>query len=228
MTKFAMRFVLGGAVFLSSASAFAIEEGYPPEWWAPADATTAPAWEILPQQAGKNEVILSKRTELGIFSNFAATAFEFEDHSYASVEGFWQMMKFPDSLVENDPRKSEQFTWSHTREEVASLTGFEAKDAGNEGSKVMKELNINWVTYFGKKMDYHTQEKGDHYKLIRDAMKAKLDQTSGLKELLLKTGTLKLLPDHDQGENPPPAWKYFEIWTEFRDELKLQQEQHKN
>lgn len=200
--------------------AFATEAEYPPQWWESVDPSSAPSWEILPQEAGPGEVILSKRTELGIFSNFAATSFTFENVIYASVEGFWQMMKFPDSLLLDDPRKS--FEWSHTREEVGNLVGFEAKDAGNEGSKVMKELDINWVSYKGERLEYRTQEKGAHYNLIRNAMKAKLEQNPEVKRLLLQTGDLKLRPDHDQGANPPPAWLYHEIWMEFRAELQLE------
>ena len=50
---------------------------YPSHWWAPVPKEGAPAWEILPQEAGPGEVILSKRHELGLLSNFAATPFTF-------------------------------------------------------------------------------------------------------------------------------------------------------
>lgn len=33
---------------------------YPAHWWAPVTKEGAPAWEILPQEAGPGEVILSK------------------------------------------------------------------------------------------------------------------------------------------------------------------------
>ncbi len=39
---------------------------YPQHWWTPAAKDGAPAWEILPQEAGPGEVILSKRNELGL------------------------------------------------------------------------------------------------------------------------------------------------------------------
>ena len=48
---------------------------YPPEWFAPINDPNKPSWEILPQEAKAGEVILSKRNELGILSNFAATPF---------------------------------------------------------------------------------------------------------------------------------------------------------
>src|SRR5215831_2287245 len=68
---------------------------YPAQWFTSVPKEGAPSWEILPQEAGPGEVILSKRNELGLLSNFAATPFEFHGKRYASLEGFWQMMKFP-------------------------------------------------------------------------------------------------------------------------------------
>ena len=61
-----------------------------------------PTWEILPQAAGPGEVIVSKRHELGLLSNFAPTPFTFRGQRYASLEGFWQMMLYPDGP--DDPR----------------------------------------------------------------------------------------------------------------------------
>src|SRR5262249_62042756 len=75
---------------------------YPSHWWAPVSKDGAPDWEILPQEAGPGEVILSKRHELGLLSNFAATPFTFRGKRYASLEGFWQMMKSPQGG--DDPR----------------------------------------------------------------------------------------------------------------------------
>ena len=69
---------------------------YPAVWFAPINDPNKPDWEILPQEAKPGEVILSKRNELGILSNFAATPFELDGKRYASVEGFWQMMLYPE------------------------------------------------------------------------------------------------------------------------------------
>ncbi len=49
---------------------------YPAIWFAPINDPNKPEWEILPQEARDGEVILSKRNEFGILSNFAATRFE--------------------------------------------------------------------------------------------------------------------------------------------------------
>src|SRR6266852_4223207 len=75
---------------------------YPAHWWTPIIDPKKPEWEILPQEAGPGEVILSKRNELGLLSNFAATPFVFHGLRYASLEGFWQMMKYPEGP--DDPR----------------------------------------------------------------------------------------------------------------------------
>jgi hypothetical protein len=69
---------------------------YPAHWWTPAPEAGKPEWEILPQEAGPGEVILSKRNELGLLSNFAPTPFTFRGKRYASLEGFWQMMLYPE------------------------------------------------------------------------------------------------------------------------------------
>lgn len=204
-------------IFVSSLAGAANKKNrpYPPEWWAEIPRSNAASWEILPQDAMPGEVILSKRTELGIFSNFAATPFELDGKKYASVEGFWQMMKYPEGTA--DERLTWPGTeWKFTREQVAGMVGFEAKRAGDLAEINMKKMVINWVTYQGRKMPYRVMEKAEHYKLIRRAMQAKFDQNPELRRTLKATGDLILRPDHHQGTDTPPAWKYYEIWMEIR------------
>src|SRR6188768_1796304 len=86
----------------SSVELLAARTNYPAHWWTPVPTNGAPSWEILPQAAGPGEVILSKRNELRLLSNFAPTPFTFRGQRYASLEGFWQMMKYPES--DNDSR----------------------------------------------------------------------------------------------------------------------------
>ena len=112
---------------------------YPAHWWTPAPKEGAPSWEILPQEAGPGEVILSKRNELGLLSNFAATPFVYEGKRYASLEGFWQMMKYPEGA--DDARaKFPGLVWKYTRDEVGQLTSFEAKAAGTLADQNMKKM----------------------------------------------------------------------------------------
>jgi predicted NAD-dependent protein-ADP-ribosyltransferase YbiA (DUF1768 family) len=192
---------------------------YPPHWWAPVPKEGAPSWEILPQEAGRGEVILSKRNELGLLSNFAPTPFVFHGKRYASLEGFWQMMKFPEGP--DDPRaKFPGITWTHTRDEVGQMTAFDAKHAGNEGEQNMKKMGITWVTFEGKQIQYRPKEPGEHYRLIVDATRAKVDQNPEVRKVLLATGDLILKPDHHQEPDPPAAWRYYDILMQIRKELR--------
>jgi predicted NAD-dependent protein-ADP-ribosyltransferase YbiA (DUF1768 family) len=183
---------------------------YPASWWTPVPEDQKASWEILPQAAKPGQVILSKRNELGILSNFAATPFVFRGQRYASVEGFWQMMLYPEGP--NDPRAhAAGITWPHTP--------FEAKDAGTAAEENMRKMEIGWVTFEGKRMEYRSKTKGDHYRLIVGAMRAKLEQNPKVREILLKTRDLALLPDHIEEPDPPAEWLYFQIWMDIRSEL---------
>jgi predicted NAD-dependent protein-ADP-ribosyltransferase YbiA (DUF1768 family) len=191
---------------------------YPEHWWTPVSEANKPDWEILPQAAKPGEVILSKRNELGILSNFAPTPFTLHGKRYASVEGFWQMLLYPEAP--GDPRaKFPGIAWAHTREEVGQMTSFDAKNAGDLGEQNMKKMGIDWVTFEGKRMKYRSLEKGEHYLIIVEAMRAKLEQNPQVKQILLSTGSLALRPDHYQEQNPPAEWQYFQIWMDLRSEL---------
>ena len=204
------------ALFMAAAIAQSIGP-YPAHWWTPVPDDQKASWEILPQAAKPGEVILSKRNELGILSNFAATPFMFRGVRYASVEGFWQMMLYPENP--SDPRAAPGIVWPHARSEVASMVAFEAKDAGDAAEKNMARLRIYWVTFEGKRIEYRSKNKAEHYRLIVSAMRAKLDQNPKVREVLLATGNLILRPDHFEEASAPPEWRYFQIWMELRSEL---------
>jgi predicted NAD-dependent protein-ADP-ribosyltransferase YbiA (DUF1768 family) len=191
---------------------------YPAHWWTPVPEDQKAVWEILPQAAKPGEVILSKRNELGILSNFAATPFTYRGRRYASVEGFWQMMLYPEDA--RDPRRKPGIVWPHTRDQVAEMTAFEAKDAGTVAEENMRKLGIDWVTFEGHRMPYRSAVKGEHYRLIVAAMRAKMEQNSRVREILVATGDLILRPDHIEEPNAPEEWLYFKIWMEIRSELK--------
>lgn len=191
---------------------------YPKHWWTPVTEKDAPKWEILPQEGEKDKsVILSKRNELGILSNFAPTPIAFEGKTYPGIEGLWQSMKYPEGP--KDPRS--KLSYKLKRSEVEMMSAFKAKRAGKEGSKNMKKLGINWVTYKGKKMTYRTSEKGEHYQLIRKLMVEKVKQNKEVQDVLMATGNLILLPDHKQKPDSPPAWKYNQIWMEIREDIRI-------
>jgi predicted NAD-dependent protein-ADP-ribosyltransferase YbiA (DUF1768 family) len=172
---------------------------YPDHWWTP--------------------VILSKRNELGILSNFAPTPFVYRGKRYASVEGFWQMMLYPEGP--DDPRaKDPGIRWPHSREEVGQMTAWDAKNAGDAAYENMKKMGIDWVTFEGARMTYWSMTKGEHYRIIVEAMRAKLEQNPKVRDILLSTGDLTLLPDHYQETDPPAEWHYFNIWMDLRAELR--------
>jgi len=214
-----MRALIHSIVLAATLNFAAVAQQYPASWWTPAPEAGKPDWEILPQAAKNGEVILSKRNELGILSNFAATPFTYRGKRYASVEGFWQMMLYPEGP--DHPRaKASGIIWPHTREQVAQMTAFEAKDAGAFALQNMGKLGIDWVTFEGRRMPYRAAAKGEHYRLIVDAMRAKLEQNPEVRRILLATGDLVLRPDHIQEPDAPPEWQYFRIWMELRSELK--------
>jgi predicted NAD-dependent protein-ADP-ribosyltransferase YbiA (DUF1768 family) len=191
---------------------------YPAHWWAAVPENQQASWEILPQAAKPGQVILSKRNELGVLSNFAATPFTFQEKRYSSVEGFWQMMLYPENA--GDPRaQTAGIVWPHTRTEVGQMTAFEAKDAGTVAEANMRKMGISWVTFEGRRMEYRSSVKAEHYRLIVAAMRAKLEQNPVVRETLLKTGHLILLPDHIEEANAPPEWHYYRIWMDIRTEL---------
>ncbi|MGD1088266.1 MAG: NADAR family protein [Verrucomicrobiota bacterium] len=191
---------------------------YPARWWQPVPAQGAPAWEILPQAAAPGEVILSKRNELGLLSNFAPTPFTFHGKRYASLEGFWQMMKYPEGP--GDPRATfPGIKWAYTRGQVAQLTSFTAKHAGDLADTNMAKMGITWVTFEGKRMEYRPVHPGEHYQLIVAATREKVRQNPDVRRVLLATGNLILKPDHYQEPNAPAAWHYYDILTQIRTEL---------
>ncbi len=214
-------FVLAGVVILLSGCNESSKSNYPAHWWTPVPTMGAPDWEILPQAAGPGEVILSKRNKLGILSNFAPTPFVYHGVRYASVEGFWQMMKYPEGPA--DPRaRSPAVHWLYTREQVAQMTSFQAKHAGDLGEANMAKLGIDYVTFEGKQMPYKSGAHGEHYRLIVEAMHEKLLQNPQVRQTLLATGNLVLRPDHHQDPNDPDEWRYYDIWMQFRGQLQAQ------
>lgn len=193
---------------------------YPDEWWKEIPASDLSSWEIPPQAANraKGEVILSKKTELGLLSNFAPAPFEFDNEHYASVEGFWQMMKYPESP--KDPRaQNPKVQWPYTRGQVAQMSSFEAKKAGDLANENMKKLGLTWISYKGKRFEPKTTGADFHYDLIYRATEAKVLQNPTVYELLIRTGNLKLLPDHEQKPDATPAYKYYEIAMKIREGL---------
>lgn len=197
----------------------ALAQDYPAEWFKEVPRSEAAGWEILPQDAKPGEVILSKRTELGVFSNFWATPFVLDGKSFASVEGLWQSLKYPDPSLPEDPRHVIT-DWEFSRAEVEAMVDRVAKNAGNSANKIYVKHNLKDISWGKHFFNYNDMAEGSqyHYVLIKRALRAKLDQNQGLWELLMRTGCLTLKPDHNVSETDPPSYKYFNIFMELRSE----------
>ena len=192
---------------------------YPAAWWKKVSRDDARGWEILPQDAAQGEVILSKRTELGIFSNLAHSPFTMEGVRYASIEGLWQGMKYPDKSDRFDPRHRIQ-EWPHTRKEVYAMSGWDSKTAGNEANAILRDHGIDWISYKDFRFNYVDGGEGSdfHLMLITRAMRNKVLQNPKIKKLLIQTKGLVLKPDHHMSSKVPDSFKYHEILMKIRDQ----------
>ena len=209
------------AVHVAAQTEIKRDPRYPAHWWTPISDPSKPDWEILPQEAGSGEVILSKRHELGLLSNFAPTPFTYRGKRYGSLEGFWQMMLYPEGP--KDPRaQTPRIVWKYTRDQVAQMTAFEAKSAGTLAEQNMEQISIDWVTFEGKRFKYRSMKPGEHYRLIVEATREKVKQNPEVRRVLLATGNLILKPDHHGESNAPPEWRYYEILMMIRKELQNQ------
>jgi predicted NAD-dependent protein-ADP-ribosyltransferase YbiA (DUF1768 family) len=201
------------------AALLAERRSYPAHWWTPVSRVGAAEWEVLPQEARPGEVIVSKRHELGQLSNFAPTPFVYRSVRYASLEGFWQMMLYPEGAA--DPRATfGGLVWPHTRADVAQMVSFAAKDAGTAAEENMRRMGIDWVTFEGERFPYRPDTPGRHYQLIVEAMHEKVWQNPEVRRVLLATGDLVLRPDHHEEANARAAWRYCDILMTIRAELK--------
>jgi predicted NAD-dependent protein-ADP-ribosyltransferase YbiA (DUF1768 family) len=209
--------LLSGCV---SVGQVASQDGFPDLWWQPVPLDQVASWEIPPQTAdrSKGEVVLSKRNELGQFSNLQAAEFTLDGDTYGSVEGLWQGMKYPEG-PDDERLKDKSVQWPFTRAQVMQMSGFEAKHAGDAANANMKKLGIRWITYKGQKLESNGKDANAHYELILSACRAKLAQHPELKQLLLSTKNLTFMADHKQAPDSLPSYKYHEIYMKLRAEL---------
>jgi predicted NAD-dependent protein-ADP-ribosyltransferase YbiA (DUF1768 family) len=213
-------YFIGFISLLLGCSSFSKEtfnsQQYPDAWWAPVPSEDLKSWEIPPQTAdrNKNEVILSKRTELAVFSNLAESPFILEGEKYQSVEGFWQSLKYPENP--EDLRNNSAIQWKYSREQVMKMSGFEAKAAGDHANENMKKIGITWQSYKGYKFEPKTKDQLYHEQIIFRATEAKVLQNPAVSDLLKKTGTLILKPDHTQPSTITPAYKYYDMLMKIR------------
>jgi hypothetical protein len=131
-----------------------------------------------------------------IISNFAATPFVLDDFPYASVEGFWQSLRFPNA---SDRRR------------IAELSGGTAKRAGDA---------LPWgvtVCYEGETIAVGRPE---HWKLMERACEAKFRQHAVAQAGLLSTGARPLVHRMRHDSRSIPGIIMADIWMRIRDRLR--------
>lgn len=127
-----------------------------------------------------------------LISNFAHTPFVLDDRRYASVEGFWQGLKFPEAF---------------RRREVAHLHGGAARRAG-QAAPVADTL-----TYGGNLIRIGTY---DHWRLMAAACWAKFSQHPEAQQALIKTGTRPLEHRVRRDSRTIPGVIMAQIWMRIR------------
>ena len=181
----------------------AIQTKYPSHWWSLG----------YPKH---NELVLTDANELGVLLNHSSSPFWFNKKRYESIEGFWQMMKFPDPELNPDPRTKKIFPF--TREEVANMSGAKAQEAGKKADFLLKELNVNWVSFEGKKMAYCSNILSDLNYLLKEAMVKKYRYNHDVRRILKATGNLTLTTEKDLQECQGPEWNTGQLWMKIRKE----------
>ena len=134
---------------------------------------------------------LSTDPQITLISNFAATPFELDGRPYASVESFWQGLRF------SEPE----------RPRIAALVGAEAKKAGRE------QPYQDTLIYNKRTIRVGTCE---HWRLMEAACRAKFSQHAEARAALLATGdrplTHKVRPD----SRTIPGVVMADIWMRIR------------
>jgi hypothetical protein len=130
---------------------------------------------------------------LNLISNFGATPFVLDEQRYASIEGFWQGLKFP---ADDDRRR------------LAGLAGSEAKDAGYYAPPA------DHIIYLGQNVRIGTW---DHWRLMERACSAKFEQHVAAREALLSTGTRPLVHQTKPDSRTIPGVIMADIWMRLRE-----------
>ena len=125
-------------------------------------------------------------------SNLAHAPFRLDGRDYASVEGFWQGLRFSESAA---------------RARVAHLWGLEAR---HSGSKLPRAATF---TYAGE--TYATGGPG-HHTLMRRACEAKFAQNAEARDALLATGERPLTHRVPRDSATIPGALMADIWMRIR------------
>jgi len=127
-----------------------------------------------------------------LISNLAHTPFDLYDKRYASVEAFWQGLKFTD---EQD------------RSRIASLHGIEAKEAGRAAAYPEK------FSYNGR---FFRSGCYEHWSLMYQACWAKFTQHEAARSALLSTGKRPLTHKTRGDSRTIPGVIMADMWMKIR------------
>lgn len=133
-----------------------------------------------------------------LIANLAPTPFELDRRRYASIEGFWQGLKFTDEV---------------DRQRIAVLSGPAAKAAGRH----VEPGEI--IIYDRRKIVVGTVE---HWALMERACAAKFEQHDGAREALLSTAPRRLEHKVKVDSRTIPGIVMADIWTRIRAQLLAQ------
>ena len=161
------------------------------------------------QKAILNIASNSENPTEAILSNLTYAPFILDDIEYASVEAFWQGLKFADNAK---------------RLEIASMHGIESKKIGNNAPK---------NETFECRGEVYRVGSVEHQGLMERAIRAKFEQNPMALKLLLETGNTDIIhrpikkdgtPYPDSTSIPEKIFSDFlmELREEFRLHLKVE------
>ncbi len=145
---------------------------------------------------GPLNVVYGIAPRFAAMSNLAAAAFVFDGRPYASIEGFWQGLKFPDAA---------------DRARVAALHGLAAKEAGDAAPPAAD------FVYEGERIAMGSPA---HHRLMELACLAKFTQDAAACAALLATGQREITHVLPQDSRNIPGVVMAAIWMRVRDRLR--------
>ncbi|HOX40372.1 MAG TPA: NADAR domain-containing protein [Candidatus Brocadiia bacterium] len=137
----------------------------------------------------------SSDAAIRLISNLAHTPFQLDGQEYASVEAFWQGLKFPDEK---------------RRREIATMHGLAARKAGQSAPEA------ETIQYMGRTIRVGT---ADHADLMRQACAAKFAQHERARNALRGTGERPLIHRLGHDSRTIPAALMAEIWMRIRADI---------
>lgn len=162
-------------------------------------------WKKVPFNVASN----SKNRIEKRLSNLDYAPFVFNGQTYASIEGFWQGLKFPEG--------------SEMRAQVAEMSGLPSKMIGNTAEKSETFQYLDETYHVGL---------ARHQSLMKLALRAKFAQNPDCLQLLLATGDAQIIHEPKMKDGTPypdsttiPAAVFSRFLMEIRDEFRKSTEE---